>query len=272
MAGVLMGTLSCSDDDGPKRGDGVFTVNTPMINHMVNTSNGQVLGIANTHNKLTFDTVKHTASLELRYHDGGIEKTLKLDNITAKPKRLGLYELYSSSDANFSGYVDIYQGPSMCYRYTTPEGIRIISTLPEISFLDTHTLISYDDTTKATTMDNVMYQFTISPSTSTAVIEVMPIEHAKDLKYFYNITAPSAPMTVTREGYLITGQNIATRAKYRSWTDSVGTATDKYTDNYPFKTFNAVLNLEKDSINVTFMMGSSATVVATGKTYRESAY
>jgi cell division protein FtsI (penicillin-binding protein 3) len=43
----------------------------------------------------------------------------------------------------------------------------------------------------------------------------------------------------------------------------------KTTDKYPFKTFNAVLDLEKDSIHTTFMMGSSATVVATGRTYLE---
>ena len=74
-------------------------------------------------------------------------------------------------------------------------------------------------------------------------------------------------MTVTPDGYTIAGENIATNALYRAWTDSVGTANRKNTDKYPFKTFNAVLDLEKDSIHTTFMMGSSATVVASGTTY-----
>ena len=47
MAGALMIAVSCSDDDEPKRGNGVFTVNTPMINHMYNTITGEVLGLSN---------------------------------------------------------------------------------------------------------------------------------------------------------------------------------------------------------------------------------
>ena len=93
MTGVLMGAISCSDDDEPKRGDGVFTVNTSMINHMVNSGSDAVIGISMTHNKLTLDTVKHKATLELNYNDGNGDKQLKLEDIAATPKRLGFYEL-----------------------------------------------------------------------------------------------------------------------------------------------------------------------------------
>ena len=37
MAGALMLAVSCGSDDEPKRGDGVFTVNALMVNHMDNT-------------------------------------------------------------------------------------------------------------------------------------------------------------------------------------------------------------------------------------------
>lgn len=266
-AGLLMGFISCSDDDGPRKGGSSFTVNTPMINHMYNTLTGEVMGVASTRNKLTLDTAKHIASLEMHYFDGN-DKVLAITDIKATPKRLGFYELSSESHPTLSGYVSLYES-AMCYRYTTPEGIRIISTIPDVFFLKTKNIITYDDTTKATTMENVMYQFTITPSTPTptAVIKVMDIVHAKDLKRFYDITAASVPVTVTPDGYTIAGENIATNALYRAWTDSVGTANRKNTDKYPFKTFNAVLDLEKDSIHTTFMMGSSATVVASGTTY-----
>ena len=46
MTGVLMGAISCSDDDEPQRGDGVFTVNTAMVNHMVQTGSDAVIGIS----------------------------------------------------------------------------------------------------------------------------------------------------------------------------------------------------------------------------------
>ena len=44
-AGLLMGFISCSDDDGPRKGGSSFTVNTPMINHMYNTLTGEVMAI-----------------------------------------------------------------------------------------------------------------------------------------------------------------------------------------------------------------------------------
>ena len=264
--GLIMGTISCSDDEPGKRADGVFTVNTPMINHIVNLNNGEVMGMSNTHNKLTLDTVKHTASLELRYLDGNSEKTLKLDNLKAVAKRLRFYELSSSSDATFSGYVDFNEG-SIRYYYTTPEGLRIISTISDVFFLKTKNTISYLDTTKTTVMENTMYQFSLQPANNSAIVKVMAIVHAKDMRFFNSMTATSVPVIVTRNGYTFTGQNIPTTTVFRNWTDSVGVPTVKSTDKYPFKTFNAVVDLENDSIIANFMMGDSAIVEATGRTY-----
>ena len=84
LTGALMAAVSCgSDNDEPWRGDGVFTVNTPMINHI--SDNGQALGISSTHNKLTIDTVNHKASIELNYNTGQGDKTLKIDDLKATP-------------------------------------------------------------------------------------------------------------------------------------------------------------------------------------------
>ena len=102
---MLSMAVSCGNDDEPRRGDGVFTVNTPMINHMYNTLTGEVLGLSKTYNKLVIDTIKHQATLEFTYNDG-TEKTIKLDDLKATPKRLRFYELTSASNGNFSGYVD----------------------------------------------------------------------------------------------------------------------------------------------------------------------
>ena len=264
MAGALMIAVSCSDDDEPKRGNGVFTVNTPMINHMYNTITGEVLGLSNTHNKLTIDTVKHTASLELVYNDG-TEHTLVLKDLTARAKRLGFYELSSPSYAQFSGYVDFNES-SMRYRYTTESGLRIISTISEVFFLKTNNHISYDDTTTSTDMENVMYQFTVTPGMENAVVKVMGIAHAKDVKYFNIITAVSVPYTITADGYVFSGQNIPTTAKYISTIDSTMT-TIKTTSDYPFQTFNATVDLMNEYLDAVFMMGEHATVTATGRTY-----
>lgn len=264
---LLCAAVSCSDDE-PKRGDGVFVVNTFMINHMVNTSNGSVIGIGSTNNKLTLDTVKHIASIELQYNNGSIQ-TASLSDVKALPKRLGFYELSSSGNAQikeFKGYVDFNEG-SMRYVYTTTDGIRVISTNTEVFFLKTQNIITYDDTTKATSMDNVMYQFNIMPSQQAAIVKVMDIVHAKHLRRLDNITSAAILFTVTPNGYQFSGQNISTSASYRSWTDSTGTATPKVTDEYPFKTFNATVDLVNDSLIINYMMGSSATVAAKGCTY-----
>ena len=269
IAGLLMGFISCSDDNEPKRGDGVFIVNTAMINHMVNTGDGTVIGIGDTHNKLTIDTGKHTAQVVLNYDDGNGPKSISLTDIKAMPKRLGFYELTMPDNAQvkgFKGYVDFNEG-SLRYRYTTADGIRVISTTPEVFFLKTKNVITYDDTTKTTTMDNVMYQFEVSPLTQKAIVKVMGIEHAKEMKYFINITASSVPFTVTANGYSITGDNIPTSAVYRNLTDSTGVPTTKTSDKFPFKTFDANVDLANDSLIINFMMGSSATVVASGRTY-----
>ena len=171
--GVLLGAISCSDDDEPKHGDGVFTVNTPMINHIVNQNNGDVLGMSSTHNKLTIDTIKHQASVELTYNDGSGDKTLKLSGLTATATRLAFYVLKGSDNSqlkNFSGYVDFNEG-AIRYAYTTTDGIRVISTIADVFFLKTQNTITYLDTTKATTMENVMYQFTLNPSQQNAIVK-----------------------------------------------------------------------------------------------------
>lgn len=268
-AGVLMGFISCSDDDGPKRGDGVFNVNTAMVNHITDATTGAVIGISDTHNRLTIDTAKHTASLSLNYDDGNGTRTLSLTGIKATPKRLGFYELTVSGDPqvkDFKGYVDFNEG-SLRYRYTTADGIRVISTTPEVFFLKTHTDATYLDTTKATHQEGVMYQFEVSPVTSKAIIKVMGIVHAKEMKYFTNITATSVPVTVTSDGYSIAGTGIATTATFRNWTDSVGVPTIRTSDKYPFKTFNASIDLANDSLILNFMIGDSAVVTASGRTY-----
>ena len=272
--GLLCAAVSCSGDDEPdvpQRGDGVFVVNTSMINHMVNISNGQVLGVSSTHNKLTIDTVNHMAWLELHYLDGNTEKTMKLDAAKAKPKRLGFYELESSSNPNFSGYVDFNEG-AMRYRYQTPEGILVTSTMSEIFYLKTESTLTYDDTTATNKSENTMYQFNINATNQTATIMVMDIVHAKDLKRFINITANSVPYTVTTTGFAISGENLNTNAQYIAYVDSTGSSVAT-TDKYPFKTFNATIDLANDHLSADFMIGPSATVHATGKTYPDySAY
>jgi len=265
---LLMGTLSCEEDEMSKRGDGVFTVNTPMINHLYNTSTGEVMGIASTHNKLTLDTVNHTASIDLNYNDGS-DKTLNLKNITATPKRKGFYELSVNGNSqvkNFKGYVDFNEG-AMRYTYTTTDGIRVISTIAEVFFLKTNNVISYLDTTETTEMQNVMYQFEPNPSSFRAIVKVMDIVHAKDLKRFINMTASSAPFTITANGYSFDCENLPTVSTYHAWTDSTGTSSTKTTDKYPFKQFKANVDLVNDSLNITFKMGDSAVVVASGRTY-----
>jgi len=263
--GLLSGVLSCSFEDEPKRGDGVFTVNTPMINHIYNTLTDQVLGVSTTHNKLTIDTVNHTASLELNYNDGQGDKLLKLDDLKATAKRLGFYSLTSASNGTFSGYVDFNEG-SMRYTYTTGDGLRVISTINEVFFLKTMNTVTYDDTTETSTTENTMYQFAIEPASQTAVVKVMGIVHVKDVKYFNSITAASVPFTVTPNGYTFSGENLSTLAIYRSYVDSTGSVVSE-TNKYPFKTFNATVDLANDHLDANYMIGGSATVVATGKTY-----
>lgn len=274
IAGLLIGTVACGDDE-PKRGNGTFTVKTPMINHMYDTQSDNIVGLAKTHNRLTIDTIRHTASLELVYNDGS-EKTLKLDDLKATPKRLGFYELSSASYSQFSGYVDFNES-SMRYRYITAEGLRVISTISDVFFLDTKSTIAYDDTTKTTVMEGTMYQFTVDPASLKAIVKVMGILHAKDWKYFINVTGNSVPVTLTRNGYTISGENIKTNATYRSQS-SDSTHINPYpsyesTDKYPFKTFNATVDLSNDHLDATYMLGGSATVTATGRTYPDySAY
>jgi len=262
---LLGAVVSCGNDDEPvRRGDGVFTVNTAMVNHVYNTKTGEVIGLGNTHNKLVIDTAKHTATLQVGYNDGS-DHTLEFNDLTAMPKRLGFYELRSASNPQFSGYVDFNES-SMRYIYTTADGIRVVSTINEVFFLKTNNSIAYDDTTTTTQMENVMYQFTITPGMEKALVKVMGIVHAKDLKYINTITAMSVPYTITANGYSLIGENIPTTAQYVATIDSTFTHFRTTTD-YPFKTFNANVDLVNDHLDATFMMGSSATVIATGRTY-----
>ena len=267
---LLTGVIaSCDNDEPNRRGNGVFTVNTSMINHIVNLNSGEVVGVSSTFNKLTIDTVNHKASLELKYNDGSGDQTLKLNDVTATAKRLGFYTLSMSSDPTFSGYVDFNEG-SMRYRYQTANGLRIISTLREVFFLKTNNVVTYLDTTEATTMESTMYQFNIDPTSKTCVVKVMDIVHAKanDMKRFIDITATAVPFTITTNGYSIAAQNVKTNANYIAFTDSTTGTNDriKNTNKYPFKGFNATIDLANDH-----MIGDSAIVTATGRTYPDYA-
>ena len=115
-------------------------------------------------------------------------------------------------------------------------------------------------------MENVMYQFDIAPASNSAIIKVMGIVHAKDVKYFNSITATNVPITVTPNGYTINGENLKTSAYYRTYVDSTGSVVSQ-TDKYPFKTFNATIDLANDHLDANYMIGASATVAASGRTY-----
>ena len=261
---MLSVVVSCGDDDDFKRGDGVFTVNTLMINHMFNTNTNEVIGLDKAYNKLVLDTVKHTATLELGYNDGS-DQPMKINDITASPKRLGFYELRSASNSQFRGYVDFNEG-AMRYIYTTAKGTRVISTNGEVFFLKTNNTIAYDDTTQSTQMENVIYTFTVSPGMDNAIVKVMDIVHAKDFKSFKSITAMSVPYAITANGFHFSGENIPTTARYVVTIDST-LARDRTTTEYPFKTFDADVDLVNDYLDAVYMIGSSATVTATGRTY-----
>lgn len=264
---LLGSVVSCSGDDEPKkRGNGVFTVNPIMINHMVNTVTGEVIGISNTRNKLTVDTGKHIATLIVNYNDG-TEHTVTFDDLTATPKKLLFYELRSPSDPTFRGYADVNEG-SYRFCYNTPNGIRVISTIDKVFYACTQTTIEYSDSTETTKMDNVRYQFEVDPASLTAVVKVMDIQHAKDVKYFEDITAMSVPVTVTNTGYVLSGQNLKTTAHLATTLDSTGYVHPTTTD-YPFKIFNATVDLWNDHMDAHFMMGDDATVTAMGKTYAD---
>lgn len=262
--GILISTtVSCSNDDEPKRDDRLVTINTAMVNHMVNTANGEVLGFTTTQNKLVIDPAKHTASLEMVYNGD----TTRLKDITATRKEdQPVFFLSSVSDPSFSGYVDVYEGTSIRYRYITGDGIRVISTTPEVFFLKTSSTIVYDDMTPTTTTEETRYQFVIQPAGQKATVQVEQIVHDKDLKYFENITANNVPITVTRNGFAVSGEDLPTTAIYRAFNDSTG-SYKMTTNKYPFKTFNATVDLVNDRLDATFMMGASATVTATGRTY-----
>ena len=86
------------------------------------------------------------------------------------------------------------------------------------------------------------------------------------MKYFINIKANGVPITVTPNGYAIQAQNLPTDALFRSSLDSLG-SDKRHTDKYPFKTFNANIDLVNDHLDATYMIGSDATVTAVGRTY-----
>ena len=242
--------------------NGVFTVNIPMVNHMYSTVTNQVVGVTNTSNKLVLDTIHHTAQLELVYNDG-VEHTVSYRNLTAHASRTGFFELASPSDPNFNGYVD-FNEVSFRYIYMTADGLRIISTSSDVFFLNTENTIEYDDTTETTRMENVIYQFNLNADERTATVMVMGIVHAKDMRYLIRVAAPNVPFTLTPNGYSFTGENIATTTMYRT-ADAPNII--KTTSEYPFETLNVNVDLMGDQIVANYMLGSHATVNATGKTY-----
>jgi len=266
---LIMGMVACGDEDTPgKGGSSERTVNTTMLNHVVNNATGEVL-VATTTNKLTFDTAAHTASLELNYSDGSTVHTISAPNLTANPSRLGFYKLSMPSQnsqlTDLSGYIDFNES-AMRYAYTTSSGYRVISTLKEVYYLSTNTVLTYSDSTASTTSEGTMYQFTINPTTMTATVQVMMILDAQDHKYFESITGRDVPVTATATGYTVHGTNIETTAIYRAYDSSTGSST-KTSNKYPFTTFDATLNLETETLEASYVLAGKVTAKASGQTY-----
>ncbi len=264
-ASLLMGTVSCGNEDEPRHGSSVTTVTYPMFNFITSNGGNTVVGIFDTQNELVLDTINHKATLKLNYTDSQGSKQLSIDDAIATPKRDKYYELSSPTYRSLKGYADFNQ-LSFRYSYTTTGGLHVISMTPEVFFLKTKSTVTYDDTTKASSSEAVMYQFDIIPGAKTANVTVGPIVHEKDVKHFNFIKSYSVPITLTPSGFTITGTNLATKAQYISYDFSTGSSV-KETDQYPFKTFNATVDLINDSLTANFMMGGSATVTATGTTY-----
>ena len=265
MTGVLLLAASCNNDDEPKRGTGVATVTYPMFNHITTDGGNTVVGIFSTQNKLVLDTATRKATLELNYSDSQGSKQLTLDDVVGTPTRPKFYELTSPSYRSFKGYADFNQ-LSFRYSYTTTGGLHVISMTPEVFFLKTNTKVTYDDATAATTDEISNYHFIINADGKTATVEVTQILHAKDLKFFNSITATNVPITVTPTGFTISGTNLPTKGLYIRYDFETG-SNQKETSEYPFKTFNATVDLVNGTMTANFMMGESATVTATGSTY-----
>ena len=70
LTGMFLGAISCSDDDEPRKGNGIVNLNSLMVNHVYNPHSDEVLELASTRNKLVIDTLKHQATLEFSYNDG----------------------------------------------------------------------------------------------------------------------------------------------------------------------------------------------------------
>ena len=267
MTGVLLLAASCNNDDEPKRSNSVATVTYPMFNHITADGGNTVVGIFSTQNKLVLDTATRKATLELNYSDSQGSKQLTLDDVvaTSTPENPKFYELTSPSYRSFKGYANFNQ-LSFRYSYTTTGGLHVISMTPEVFFLKTNTTVTYDDATPATTDEISNYIFNINADGKTATVEVTQILHAKDLKFFNSITATNVPITVTPTGFTISATNLPTKGLYIRYDFETG-SNQKETSEYPFKTFNATVDLVNGTMTANFMMGGSATVTATGRTY-----
>ena len=63
-------------------------------------------------------------------------------------------------------------------------------------------------------------------------------------------------------------ENVKTTAHYYGTMDTTGVAEKiKTTDKYPFKVFNATIDLVNDHLDANYMIGDSAIVTASGRTY-----
>lgn len=241
--------------------DGMTTIKSSMVNHMYNTTTNQVIGITNTRNTLFIDTIRHSAQVELVYNNGG-EQTVSYMDLTTRTPRYGFYELASLSDPLFNGYVDFNEG-SIRYTYMTADSLRVISTFPEVFFLNTDNTIAYDDST-VTAQENVMYQFILNADDMTATVIVMDIVHAKDKRHLLRVAATDVPFTVTSNGYSFSGEDVATTSRYISADEPTIVKT---TNEYPFVKLDIDVDLVSDRIVANFMLGQHTTVTTIGKTY-----
>ena len=245
---LILATTSCSDSNSGK-GGGQAKRTVTMLNHIVNTSTGDVI-VSSSDVDYVFDRDNMTVDVTVRFSvDGKNDISYQFKDL-AMTEKSGVYSVKGTTTgiSAMNGHLDFNEG-TIRFNYTTSDGYRVISTSPELYSLSAGTSITYADGT-ADAKQAPMYQFDVDPETMTCTVRMMSFLDKSRSRTITSITSTvKAPVTATAEGYKIEASELASKTIYTLNGQSTTTT------QYPFADLKVTFDMENDVFNATFSAG-----------------
>ena len=248
---ALAAMTSCGDDDPVVPRDREVTMSVTSLNHITDMTTG-VTSMSSGKTTVVIAPDRTSASADITVAPAGAATTVSMGGITltAEQDNAGRYAMKGDNQriTHFSGVLDINE-QSILMNYRLDAKYQVMSTMPEIYFLNARSEMDYDDGTSYTHESGSMYQIDINASSGTATIHVMELFNKQEHRVYDSMIAGGATVTTNAGGYHVTAERLPATTIY-----FVNGKPIEDKDNYILRDINLNIDLIQGNLTGTFVL------------------